>query len=152
MWNGPASISLPHVAQGAARITIVDVRALLRRRARRHAARIIVTSMMFLALLPAALPFDHLFMRESRAEAAAQEAVHASHCHLSPGTCSDAPVPSGPGQLLLFQPLVVIPAMFSVLVSLAILILRGISVAPERRPPLRTASVAQSQQRGRTER
>ncbi len=95
--------------------------------------------MMFLALLPAVLPFDHLFMPDTHVDAAVQDAVHEAHCHIAPGSCSDAPIPAGPGQLLLFQPLVVVPILLTVLLSLAIPMLAGIVVTPDRRPPLRSA-------------
>ena len=69
-----------------------------------------------------------------------QEAVHVSHCHVSPGTCSDAPVTAGPGQLLHSQPLLVIPSLLAVMLIAAATVLTGLVLKPEIRPPLRTVA------------
>jgi hypothetical protein len=31
--------------------------------------------------------------------------VHVQHCHISPSTCSEQPIPTGPGQMLFSEPL-----------------------------------------------
>jgi hypothetical protein len=36
-------------------------------------------------------------------------AEHAKHCHIAPAVCGNLPVPSGPGQLLFADPLLVLP-------------------------------------------
>ena len=159
------SLILLHIAQTAVQITAVDpavlvaaglvfaavaisiwlpapamsFRTLRRRRGRRRIASAAVTALVFLALLPSVVPYDHLFPHDAPA-AAETDSVHVSHCHVSPGTCSDAPVTAGPGQLLLSEPLVLAPAMLVVLIATAATVLIGISFRPETRPPLLLAA------------
>ena len=109
-------------------------RLLPRQRSRRRALYVVMGALVFLALLPTVLPFDHLFVHAADASGAS-EAVHAQHCHVSPGTCSDAPVPSGPGQMLLAEPLVIVPVMLFVCVAATAPVLLGISFPPRTRPP-----------------
>jgi hypothetical protein len=106
------------------------------RRGRRQLASGAVTLVVFLALLPSVIPYDHLLNSSAHVDGP-DESIHAAHCHISPGTCSDAPVSSGPGQLLLSAPLVVTPAMLAVLIAATATVLIGISFRPEIRPPLR---------------
>jgi hypothetical protein len=107
------------------------------RRHRRRATGAAVTTLLLLALLPSVVPYDHLF---THAHADGEEAsVHVSHCHVSPGTCSDAPITSGPGQLLMGDPLIITPAMLAVLVAATAAVLVGVSLRPEVRPPLSLA-------------
>jgi hypothetical protein len=108
---------------------------LLRRRTRRHILSLAVGATVFLAVMPIVLPWDHLFLSHGD-ETAAEESVHASHCHESPGTCSDAPVTAGPGQLMLTAPLLPTPALFGMLLLFAVPLLAGITLRPETRPPL----------------
>ena len=104
------------------------------RRYRRRAAGAGITALLLLALLPSVVPYDHLF---THAHSDGEEAsVHVSHCHVSPGTCSDAPITSGPGQLLMGDPFIVAPAMLAVLVAATAALLVGVSLRPEIRPPL----------------
>jgi hypothetical protein len=110
------------------------LRAFISRRSRSHAVSLVATAFVFFALLPSVVPYDHLF-GDTHASVE-EESVHASHCHISPGTCSDAPVSSGPGQLLMSAPLVVTPAMLAVLITATATVLVGISFRPEIRPPL----------------
>jgi hypothetical protein len=49
--------------------------------------------------------------------------THVQHCHISPSTCSDQPVPSGPGQMLFAEPL--LPAL-----SLHFVLIDEASVTP----------------------
>jgi hypothetical protein len=108
------------------------------RRHRRRAAGAAVTALLFLALLPSVVPYDHLFTHDAHVDA--QEAsVHAAHCHISPGTCSDAPITAGPGQLLMGDPLIIAPAMLTVLVASSAAVLVGVSLRPEIPPPLSLA-------------
>ena len=107
-----------------------------RRRVRRRLASVAVAAAVFFAVTPTVLPWDHLFLDSDR-HAAAEEQLHASHCHESPGTCSDAPVSSGPGQLMLTAPLVVVPTMLGVLMLVGIATLTGVTLLPEPRPPHR---------------
>lgn len=110
---------------------------LFRQGTRRRAANGVMCALVSLALLPTVLPFDHLFIHDITvaSASAAHEAVHVEHCHISPGSCSDAPVPSGPGQLLLAEPLVVVPAMLLLFIAVTAPVLLGITVAPRARPP-----------------
>jgi hypothetical protein len=159
------SLILLHIGQTAAQVATVDpaalvaaaaaftvaaiaiwlprsplsVRTLRSRRGRRRVASVIASALVFLALLPSVVPYDHLFVHDAHA-ATIDESVHAAHCHVSPGTCSDAPVSSGPGQLLMSAPLVVTPAMLAVLITATATVLVGISFRPETPPPLIPAS------------
>lgn len=115
--------------------SVFTLPALRTRRNRRRAAGAVATALVFLALLPSVVPYDHLFAHE--AHAGAEDAqVHVSHCHVTPGTCSDAPVTAGPGQLLLGDALIVEPAMLATLLTAVAAVLVGISFRPELRPPL----------------
>jgi hypothetical protein len=105
----------------------------LRRSARRRLAVAAVFALALLAVLPSVLPYDHLLTAAHTDDAAS---VHASHCHDTPSSCADAPVTSGPGQLIDASPLVVVPALMSVLLVASTLALTGISRRPALRPPL----------------
>jgi hypothetical protein len=107
------------------------------RTAIRTSAPLALAALVFFAVLSSVLPYDHLLPGLHTGESEAEEAVHASHCHASPATCSDAPVTSGPGQLLFGAPVVVVPSMLAVLVLPTIPVLAGITRRPEIRPPLR---------------
>lgn len=158
-------IPLLHAGQVMLRVTTVDARVLVlallifaftaaaiwlrapmsrsfRRGLRRPrtVARSALIMLVFLAVVPSVLPYDHLLPMAGHTDiGAANEAAHASHCHVSPGTCSDAPVTSGPGQLLMGDPLVATPAMLSILLLLTLPALAGITRRPEIRPPLVTS-------------
>ncbi len=119
----------------AVRLPRPALRALASRHGRRRFSRGMATVLVFLALLPSVVPYDHLFAQDTHA-AGESDAVHATHCHVSPGTCSDAPVSSGPGQLLLSEPLILAPAMLAILITATATVLVGISFRPEIRPPL----------------
>ena len=111
------------------------VRAALRRTAMwRRLARRIAIVMTALALLPAVLPYDHL-LPGLHVSDQADEDVHASHCHVSPGSCSDVPLASGIGEFVFNEPLVTIPAMLVVAVFSLAQVLRGTTPRPEERPP-----------------
>ncbi len=148
-----------HVARSAAQTPVLDARvtlaavvafavtmaaiwrpdeALRHKRTRRTVARATLSILVFLAVLPAVLPYDHLFLPD--AHAAAEDSVHVAHCHVSPGNCSDVPMTSGPGQLLLSDPLILAPAMLALLVVVAEPVLRGITRRPEPRPPMALAA------------
>lgn len=96
-----------------------------------------VAFVVALAVLPSVLPFDHLLPATSThaAEHAASD-VHVSHCHVSPGSCADAPVGAGVGQFLTSDPLLVTPALTLVAILLASSVLTGIGTRPLTRPPL----------------
>lgn len=111
--------------------------ALLRRRGRRRLLSLVTGAVVFAAVLPIVLPWDHLFLADHH-ESTGEAAVHASHCHETPGTCTDAPVTSGPGQLMLTNPLLPSPALLGVLLLLIAPALAGITLRPETRPPLGT--------------
>ncbi len=153
------SLVLLHIGQAVVQVTTVDpvvlgpaafalvasvaaiwlprsaVRRLQSRRGRRDVWRAALTVIVFLALLPSVVPYDHLFSSDAHSSSE-QDEVHVSHCHVSPGTCSDAPLTAGAGQLLLTDPLVMAPAMLAVLLIVLNLPLIGLSVRPEIRPPL----------------
>ncbi len=103
--------------------------SLWRRIARRTAVVLTV-----LALLPAVVPYDHL-LPGLHIDDKGDEAVHASHCHVSPGSCSDVPLASGFGEFVFNEPLVTIPAMLAVALFAAAQVLRGTTPRPEVRPP-----------------
>jgi hypothetical protein len=102
----------------------------------RAAARAALAALVFFAVLPSVFPYDHLLPGFPAGESDAAEAMHASHCHARPAACSDAPVTSGPGQLLSGAPVVVVPSMLAVLLLLAVAPLAGITRRPEIRPPV----------------
>jgi hypothetical protein len=109
-------------------------RSKLVRRAARAAARGSVALVVAAAVLPSILPFDHLGL--PRLSEVGGETAHAAHCHLAPGSCSDAPVPAGLGQFLNSESPVVIPALTVIAILLLIPLLTGITTRPEIRPPL----------------
>ena len=110
------------------------VASLAHRRPRRRLATIAFGVLVLLAMVPTILPYDHLF---DGGHDDGHASVHAAHCHDStPGDCADAPVTSGPGQFIAADPLLVAPVMLSVLLIVAVPLLRGISQRPEIRPPL----------------
>lgn len=113
----------------------MSFRPLRQSRDRRRIASPALAVLVFLALLPSVVPYDHLFGNDAHASTV-EDAVHVSHCHVSPGTCSDAPVTAGPGQFILSEPLVRAPAMLAVLTAATVTVLVGISFRPETRPPL----------------
>jgi hypothetical protein len=90
--------------------------------------------MTALALLPAVLPYDHL-LPGLHIEEKADVALHTSHCHVAPGSCSDVPLASGFGEFVFNEPLVTIPAMLAVALFATALVLRGTAPRPEVRPP-----------------
>jgi hypothetical protein len=111
-----------------------DRATLLRVRTWSRLGRRIVGVMTALALLPAVLPYDHV-LPGAHIDNAASEAVHASHCHVSPGTCSDVPLASGLGEFLFNEPLVLTPAMLAVVLLSSTIVLQGFAPLPELRPP-----------------
>jgi hypothetical protein len=160
----PAYVPLLHVAETVVRVTVLDGRALAigalllaiavaliwapresgrravrarRVRSRQGLVRGVVLGLALLAVLPSVLPYDHLLVTAH----AGHEETHELHCHGAPGSCADAPLPSGPGQMLGADPLIVVPAMLSLALLLVVLPLRGVTRPPELRPPLRAASI-----------
>lgn len=106
----------------------------MRRRAlRRRLAHLTMVGAMLVAILPSVVPYDHLLPGSAHAGA---DETHAAHCHTAPGSCSDAPVPSGAGQFLMSDPLVAVPTLTTLIVLLAIPLLAGITTRPALRPPL----------------
>ncbi|MBI5288651.1 MAG: hypothetical protein HY873_06730 [Chloroflexi bacterium] len=90
-----------------------------------------------LAILPSVLPYDHLL---PTAHAEAQEEVHTTHCHINPGSCSDAPLSAGAGQFLMGEPLVVTPVLLAFLIVVSAPVLIGRNPLPALRPPLFAAA------------
>jgi hypothetical protein len=105
----------------------------MRRRAQRRLVVAAISALALLAVLPSVVPYDHLLPATHDDGAAA---VHASHCHDTPSSCADAPVTSGPGQIIDSAPLLIAPAMLSVLLFAVTPMLIGITRRPILRPPL----------------
>jgi hypothetical protein len=91
-----------------------------------------------LALVPAVVPYDHLLPSSHIEELAA----HAAHCHESPAACADAPVTSGPGQMIDSAPLLAEPGMLAVLLLTATPLLVGLTRRPVLRPPVLTLAAS----------
>ncbi len=106
----------------------------LRARTQRRLLMLAGATLTMLAVLPSVFAYDHLLTRDTHADDSA--AVHAAHCHGVPGSCADAPVTSGPGQMLDAAPLVVVPPMLSILLLSVAPILIGVTRRPYLRPPL----------------
>jgi hypothetical protein len=156
----PAYLPLLHVAETVVRATVLDGRILvlgalalavalvfiwaprsdgrivMRERHWRGLARGAALGLALFAVLPSVLPYDHLLVTAH----AGHEDTHELHCHGAPGSCADAPLPSGPGQMLGADPLIVVPAMLSLALLVVVLPLSSVSRRPELRPPLRLAS------------
>jgi hypothetical protein len=86
--------------------------ALTRRAGRRRAVRGACGVLVFLAVLPAVLPYDHLLMPRHD-DSTQTSSAHQMHCHDTPGSCSDQPMTSGPGEFLFAGPLIVVPSLFA---------------------------------------
>lgn len=153
-------LPLLHIAQAANRVTSVDdrllllaavvfaaaaafiwwapLRVLLGRPFARRGLRAGMVLLAFFALLPSVFPYDHVLNDPSHA--AEHEQVHKTHCHGTPGQCADAPMPSGPGQMLGSDVLLPAAPTLAVLMALAATPLVGISWRPLLRPPLLPAA------------
>jgi hypothetical protein len=150
------SVPLLHVAAPPARFAELDVRAvatallagagillaiwaprscrLVRRRlARAGAARLAAGGLMLLAALPAVFPYDHLSLDTSKS---GDDAVHALHCHAAPDSCADAPISSGPGQLIFAEPLLAPPSSRMTPVFSTDATMRSVVREPDLRPPI----------------
>ena len=103
----------------------------------RRVLRVTATVLFALAILPAVLPIDHMLPNvDHAADEAHAEGVHAAHCHESPANCADAPVTSGPGQMLDGGLLIPQPALSLAVVLLAATpILLSVAPRPDLRPP-----------------
>lgn len=110
-----------------------------RRRTARRLARTAVALAVFLAILPTVLPYDHI-LQPAAGHADGNASVHETHCHGTPGSCSDAPVTSGAGQFLTAEPLLTVLALTALLMVLVIPTLIGHRTRPVLRPPLSLAS------------
>lgn len=104
-----------------------------RRHVRRRLSIVVAYGAIAVALFPSVLPLDHIMSPHE--DSGAEQQVHASHCHESPGTCSDLPLLSGPGQFLASEPLLIAPALLMVLLLSAVAGLVGRSEKPEILPP-----------------
>ena len=103
------------------------------RGARRRFAAGMMISLMFLAMLPSVLPLDHVVSRHQ--ESQGHDEVHAAHCHTSPGSCSEMPLQSGPGQFPVRDPLIVAPVLIVILLVMTFPLLFGFRHRPEVPPP-----------------
>lgn len=126
------------VAFGAAAAGVP--RLLRRARTRRRIVSTAAALLTLLAVLPSVLPYDH--MLQSPAQAAEHSAVHAAHCHENTAECADAPVTSGPGQLIDAAPLVVAPLMLSILVLINLPALTSLTRRTILRPPMLAATAS----------
>jgi hypothetical protein len=154
----PATVALPllHIVQAAARTPSVDPTVLgvaasvggmvlarlywpqgltLRRLARSRCVRVAMGVLLFAAILPSVVPYDHVLPGSHVDNIAAAASAHEAHCHGAPASCADAPVAAGPGQLMFTEPIVVAPPMLAVLIVLATPALCGITPRPDTRPP-----------------
>ncbi|HXK32938.1 MAG TPA: hypothetical protein VNM91_02860, partial [Dehalococcoidia bacterium] len=77
-------------------------------------------------------PYDHVGPIDAGGDAQA----HAAHCHVTPGSCADAPVSAGPGQFVFSDALLVVPALALVAIVVASATLVGRVPRPAPRPPL----------------
>lgn len=110
-------------------------RTIRRRIDRAGIARSMAMLMLLLAVLPLVVPVDHIFGHVD-VTGPNESAIHAAHCHGSPGSCADAPLTSGPGQLLMSDPLLMSPAMLTVRMQTFAATLAGRTVLPDLRPPI----------------
>lgn len=118
--------------------------ALPDRRARRRLARAAGVVLALLALLPSVFPYDHVLPvaahphdhADARTAHGATES-HEQHCHGNASSCSDAPVPAGPGQMIGSDLLAVAPAGLVPVLVVPQPALVGIAEPPEVRPPVR---------------
>ncbi len=154
---GMPALALLHVVQAAHAVSTVDPRLValallvlsivlivtwmphqmtLQRLTHAPAMRLTMAGLVFFAVLPSVVPYDHLLPDLHHDQTIASEAVHGTHCHLTPGSCADAPVAAGPGRLIFNDPLVVTPALMAVLLAFSVPTLVGITRKPDTRPPL----------------
>jgi hypothetical protein len=102
-------------------------------RTRRKIALRAAAVLTALAVVPAVVPYDHMLPEQVGAAMS-----HAEHCHESPAACADAPVTSGPGQMIDSAPLLAEPGMLAVLLLTATPLLVGLTRRPALRPPMLT--------------
>lgn len=107
----------------------------LSRRVRERVLRVTMSVLVFFAVLPSVVPYDHVLPGVHDDDTPAAEATHARHCHGDAASCADAPVAAGPGQLIFSDPLVLTPALLAVLIAIAVPALTGIAIRPPTRPP-----------------
>jgi hypothetical protein len=110
---------------------------LVRARTLRRFGRAIAVTLVVAALLPSLFPYDHLLQRD--AHASEHGPVHALHCHDTPGSCADAPLPAGPGELFAAAPLLTTPALISVAMAVAVVVLCGVTKRPPVPPPVQSS-------------
>jgi hypothetical protein len=103
----------------------------------RRGGRALLGALVFLAVVPHVLPYDHMLTEAHPDHAEA----HAAHCHGAAADCADAPIPAGPGQFLSSTPLLLAPALFAVLMLISSARLTGLTRRPELRPPLLKTSI-----------
>ena len=104
------------------------------RAGRRRVARGIGGALLFLAILPAVVPYDHILLPHHD-DSGQSSSVHQMHCHDTPGSCSDQPMTSGPGEFLFGSPLIVAPSLVSTLLATADARVTSFAEAPATPPP-----------------
>jgi hypothetical protein len=101
-----------------------------------HRAQVVAAFVLLFVVLPNAFPWDHVFLDADEHASSAEHEVHAAHCHESPGTCSDLPLLSGPGQFLFADPVLPPPPpMTSRSVVLLEIAVTANAVVPDTPPP-----------------
>jgi hypothetical protein len=90
--------------------------------------------LMALALVPAVLPFDHLWGPDG-ALSPGELASHASHCHVSPATCSDSPATGAALQALTNDALIVEPGFLPTELFTDPQLVHGRTISPLTPPP-----------------
>lgn len=100
------------------------------------AAHVVIPVAVVAALLPSVFPYDHVRPVGTGGDAQ----THAAHCHVTPGSCADAPVSAGPGQFVFSDALLLMPALTLVAIIVAATALVGRAPRPDTRPPLARAT------------
>lgn len=132
----PGIVALAVLVLATVSIYLWAPRMSVQRLTRAPAMRASLGLLVFFAVLPSVVPYDHLLPGITHDDGPAASAVHATHCHISPGSCADAPLAAGPGHFIFSEPLVIAPAMLAVLLIFAAPALAGVTHKPDTRPPL----------------
>ncbi len=61
--------------------------------------------------------------------------AHVQHCHISPSTCAEQPIPTGPGQMLFAEPLLRAVSLQLIVAEEATTTLTALSIDPLTPPP-----------------
>lgn len=108
------------------------------RRLRRYfapSARLLPALVVMFVVFPNAVPIEHVIEHDDSASVRSAEFVHASHCHVSPGTCSDMPITAGPGGMLFTDLLLPSSHLTETIMSGSRLVIVGMTQPPLTPPP-----------------